>query len=98
MMNESEYPHETLWRKIKEKKQIVVIWSIATVTVLTLGYITFLIAANVPATDAWTANTLQQPSAFSYTPTVLIVFCAVLSIVVYSYSLEKWKRVDDART
>ena len=85
-MTESEYPHETLWRKIKEKKQIVVIWSIATVTVLTLGYVTFWWAMNnLPATDAWTANTIQQPSAFSYTPTVLIVFCAVLSIVVYSY-------------
>jgi hypothetical protein len=86
MNDTSEYPHELLWRKIKENKPIIFIWSVATVIVLSIGYVTFWVGVNyTPTTDVWTANILQQPSAISYAPTVLIVFCTVLGIAVYSY-------------
>lgn len=85
MIGTSEYPHELIWRKIKENK-IAIIWVVASVVVLSIGYATFWIGINyTPTTDIWTANTLQQPSVISYAPTVLIAFCALLGIVVYSY-------------
>jgi hypothetical protein len=86
MHDTSEYPHELVWRKIKENKPIIFIWSLATVVVLSIGYATFWIGVNyTPATDVWTANTLQQPSVISYAPMALIAFCILFGVVVYSY-------------
>lgn len=86
MNDTSEYPHELVWRKIRENKQIIFIWSVATVVVLSIGYATLWIGVNyTPTTDVWTANTLQQPSAISYAPMALIALCILFGVAMYSY-------------
>ncbi len=79
------YPHEWLWQKMKAHNQIACIWSIATISVLLIGYITFWVAINYPTTNAWPVNTLNQPSAFSYAPIIVTWFIMILGLLVYSY-------------
>lgn len=82
----AEYPHEWLWRKVREHQDFFIITSVATVTVLVIGSATIWVAVNlVPTTNAWQVQTMNQPSAFSYAPIILCAAFTVLGIGIYSH-------------
>lgn len=89
-MTPTEYPHEWIWRKIRKHDQILIIWTVATITVLLLGCITFWVALNYPsATFSPQMQTLNQPSAFSYAPIIITIVGILIGLMVFPHCLDK---------
>jgi hypothetical protein len=84
------YPHEWLWRWVKEHSDFFAIVLVVTVAVLTIGCVTMwvpltMVPTMVPTTDMCQVQTMNQPSAFSYAPIILCAAFAVLGIGIYSH-------------